>query len=382
MSALSEAKIRKLAPPERGSVKIRDGGQRGLYLVVTANGVKTFTLRWTRHGRQHQRRLGQHPELSLTGARRRAQELLGAIESGQAVTSAMTVSEAFTDYWKTRQTRLARPEIDIRLWQNHVEPGIGHMPMSEVRRRDVLDLWDAWRAKSIQGRSANRVLSHFLGWATDREIIPANPMPKGQPTPPQEREHTPTLDDMRKLWRWTLDHQHGPLFRWIILTGGRRREVSEIVVSELDLTGMIWTCPAARMKARRVQRWPIIPAMIDALPSGLDRIRARGRTTHLFPNKARTGPTTAELLVTIKASKAGMTVHDIRRGLASCWAQHLGISDDVIGLQLAHKPRTITSKYQRSDRLEQLSTAEQEPANGRRKTMPLDAMRCVTVGVG
>ena len=29
-----------------------------------------------------------------------------------------------------------------------------------------------------------------------------------------------------------------------------------------------------------------------------------------------------------------------------------------------------------------LSTAEQEPANGRRKTMPLDAMRCVTVGVG
>ncbi|MCA0940202.1 integrase arm-type DNA-binding domain-containing protein [Salipiger pacificus] len=342
---LTEAAVRNLPLPSTGSTRIKDDKQRGLAVVLSAGGSRSFVLRYSQHGKQRQKRIGQWPEMTLAQARDRAAAMLLALSTGRPIQTGQTMADAFEDYWKSRKLTLARPQNDLRQWQMHLAPQIGTIPISEFRTSDVRELWSKWTRKGLSARTPSRVLGHFIRTLEDDGVLAQGTMPRGAPSAPQRRDRTPTLDEMRRVWRWAQTDKRPSLWRWLILTGARRREVSELRWDELDLDLMVWTCPAVRMKARRQQRWAIIEPMLP-LP--------RRRSDWVWSNRAGTGPLSNELSVLIKRSGVDLAPHDLRRGLAVAWAEHLGVDDATIGLQLAHTPSSITgTTYQRSDRLEQ-----------------------------
>lgn len=65
-------------------VTYRDTKSPGLLCLVSPSGRKTFALRYRQHGTGKPRKvtLGQFPGLSVEGARRKAEQLLGRIHDG------------------------------------------------------------------------------------------------------------------------------------------------------------------------------------------------------------------------------------------------------------------------------------------------------------
>ena len=216
------------------------------------------------------------------------------------------------------------------------------------------------------------MVSHFFSWLVERDYIPVSPVPRTK-VKRAVRERTMSLSELRKLWSWAesfgadglLADMHATVKLWL-LTGLRRREVTSAEWRELPVgirqdfipAGAnteeedvpVWRIPAGRMKAKVEHVVPIGRPVADVL-----RALPQGRTSErwVFPNERRSGPTGRDWSELIKASPVeDICIRDIRRSVATQWATRLGVSDDVIGLSLGHRPTTITaSVYQRSLRL-------------------------------
>ncbi len=66
-----------------------------------------------------------------------------------------------------------------------------------------------------------------------------------------------------------IGYPYGPLFRLLILTGQREREVADMAWSEIDFNRALWTIPASRVKGARAHEVPLAPdalALLQSLP--------------------------------------------------------------------------------------------------------------------
>jgi len=129
---------------------------------------------------------------------------------------------------------------------------------------------------------ANRVfaqLRKMARWAISRGIVDRSPC-EGltAPSPETKRDRVLSDDEIRLLWRafevagWPF----GPIGQLLVLTGARRDEVAGMTWGELDLTGRVWSLPAARTKNKRDHQIPLSEAAVRLI-EGLPRIGdARG----------------------------------------------------------------------------------------------------------
>ena len=80
---LTDATIKRLPVPDRGSRKTYDADVPGFGICVTANSVRSFILRYrTRTGRERCVTMGQFPNWSTVGARQEARRLKQEIDRG------------------------------------------------------------------------------------------------------------------------------------------------------------------------------------------------------------------------------------------------------------------------------------------------------------
>ena len=63
------------------------------------------------------------------------------------------------------------------------------------------------------------------------------------------RERTLFDDELRAVWHaaGSMGYPYGAIFRMLILTGQREREVGDMRWSEVDFDKKLWTIPANRM---------------------------------------------------------------------------------------------------------------------------------------
>ncbi len=139
-------KIQALPAPESGRAEYKDTKEQGLYLRVTAAGVKTFSFVGRAKGSHRVERLtlGKYPQVKPDEARGRAREMAGRLASGISVAAAsrekkgeMTVAELWDRYYafieKTTKTPLATKEV----WDTYVASTWSKRRLSEVSALDV-----------------------------------------------------------------------------------------------------------------------------------------------------------------------------------------------------------------------------------------------------
>ena len=121
----------------------------------------------------------------------------------------------------------------------------------------------------------------------------------------------------------------------------------------------MWRIPADRMKGKREHVVPV-GAPLARLLQSMPYIQTSEQW--VFPNAKKTGPTQRGWQRLIKeAPVSDFVIHDIRRSVATQWANRLGVSDDVVGLSLGHSAKSITaSVYQRSLRLKERAEIQQQ----------------------
>ena len=378
--------IAKAEAPETGQRFIFDDHRdapRGLALRITAAGGKAFVLKYTSDGRERRKTIGPWPTWTLEAARAEAHNLLRGVGQGIDPLEEKRRRKAepsvadLADEWLERHAAGLKSEPAIRaLVLNDLVPAVGKLKVSDLRRRDVIELIE--RKAETAPRQAALLLGHarkLIDYAVDRDIIPANPLAglkpgaikvagKRDPLKAVARQRVLDGDEIRAFWS-AIDgaklHRLTALaLKLVLVTGQRPGEVAGM--HEREINGRVWTIPAARRgKTETAHSVYLTDAALQIVQDARAEIarlqRRRGAPAAGFIFEAEPGqPITNGTLGRAVARQhealgakdlapwGRWTPHDLRRtmrtGLSAC-----GIRPDIAELTIGHTKRGVVAVY-------------------------------------
>lgn len=365
--ALTAKGIEALASDPVARQEIPDGGVPGLYLVIQPSGAKSWAVRYRHEGKPRKMVLGKYPAMTLASARRKAETALDAAVRGHDPAAEALAEKAakkaeatdpdrdlvktvVADFLKRHASQNRTADETAAIFRRNVLPKWGERRLDEITRRDVLDLLDGIVDRGAPV-AANRTLAavrKLFNWAVARDVLATSPCAGVKPPSPEtSRDRVLSDDEVRWFWTATaeLGWPFGPMFRALLLTAQRRDEVAEMTRAEVS--GNLWTIPAARAKNGRVHAVPLSAAavaVLDAAP------RIAGSKGYIFTTTGETAPSgfskakhrlDALMLAAAQADDETIdaiphwTLHDLRRTAASGMAR-CGVNLPVIERVLNH----------------------------------------------
>ena len=379
-------------PDEKKRAYLWDDTLKGFGVMVTDKGTRSYLIQYRMDGRASQTErvtIGRHgsPWTAET-ARGRAAELLEQVrrhvnpyEAGKALLAEqrrvraereqedakltkLGFSVIAADYVTASKKTLRRWEEQERIIARDLTPTFGETPLPSISADDINDcVAKAGKRASSASLKAYAALRSIYAYAhaNHRRLFPASASPFGDVTRPQgggKRSDFLANNELRLMWLACDDigWPFGAMYRLLILTGLRLREVAEGRWSEIDLEGGNWTIPGERMKNGEPHWIALSPpaiAIIKAMPR-IDKcdlmFSTNGKTPVSGFSRAKTRLDAAMLKIAKNECKdAGgepddvklpaFVVHDTRRTLAR-GCQIDGVAPEIIERMLGHVTHT------------------------------------------
>ncbi len=382
--------IAKAEAPAKGQRFIWDDHRdapRGFALRITAAGGKAFVLQYTVEGKQRRKTIGDWPTWTLEAARIEARDLVQRIDRGDDPLEAKRRRKAeptmadLAGEWLDKQTGLKSIGTIRGLVNNDIVPTLGDLKVTDVRRRDVIDMVEAKAERAP--RSAAQLLIYtrkILSYAADREIIMANPVAdlkptsitvKGQRNPLKAKPRARVLDhdEIRAFWTNAetcgLHRLTALCLKLVLITGQRPGEVAGM--HEDEISGRWWTIPASRRgktdSAQEVYLSETALQIVADAKAELERLhRRRNETWSGFIFEARPGAPITNAGLARAVLRVGETLgdrgeadgrgrwrpHDLRRTmrteLSAC-----KVRPDIAEIVTGHVIPGIRGVYDRHD---------------------------------
>jgi integrase len=387
---LTDRFIRSLEPAAAGKrVDFADAVVPGLVLRVTDRGHKSFVLRcrYPAHPANPTRRaLGDcyvpkngsapaalsHGALTLAEARDKARLWLDMIARGidpkieemreraaiqrRHGTTFAAVAAEFLD---RHASKLAKRVEAERIIKGEFVKRWGPRPIAEIMPGEVAAVIRAiakGRRKQgapYQAHNALAYLRRLFNWSigTNEFGIDRSPVERIKPVDligkREARERVLTDAELRAVWQAAdaMGYPYGPVFRMLILTGQREREVADMSWSEIDLEQKLWTIPARRMKGGRAHEVPLSPAAVSLLES-LPRWTGDFVFTTTAGAKPINGFSKAKARIDRLSAVSGWKIHDLRRTMRTHLSA-LPVQDLVRELVIAHARPGLHAVYDR-----------------------------------
>lgn len=358
---LDAKSIKDLQLPRTGMLIYWDSVVTGLGVRVTANGARSFVLRYrTRSRRDRTYTIGSFPEWEGPAAREEAKQLKRKIDRGgdpladlQDQRNAPTVTDMCERYVEEHlpKKRPSSQGDDRSMIRLEIMPALGKKQVREVTFADV----DAIHRKITRGKGrrpaphrANRVvalLSKMFGLAIKWGWRADNPAKGVERNPEAKRERYLKPEELVQLTatlgNWP-DQETANIIRLLLLTGARLGEVLSMRWANLDLKGGIWTKPGATTKQKTVHVVPLNPPAREIL-AGLSQ-----DSEYVFPGRngghRNDGLKKPWQAIRRRAKLAGLRLHDLRHSYASFLAS-AGYSLPTIGALLGHTQPQTTHRY-------------------------------------
>ena len=285
--------------------------------------------------------LGQYPVMTLADAReawRKARKDAGEGRDPASKREA-TDFEGVAREWLQRDQAKNRTHDDVkRVVERELIPAWGQRPISDISRRNILDLIDGIADRDAV-TMARRVLAYvhrLLAWSVQRGIIEANPA-SNLPKPGSETKRDRVLSDaeLKAVWSGAvkMGWPFGDAIRLLILTGARREEIGGLRWSEIADTQICMSSDRTKgAKAHSIPLSKLALAIIETMP------RIKGDEDFVF---TITGSTTISGWSKIKTDLdeyigiEPWRIHDLKRTVAT-GLQRLGIGLQVIEAVLGH----------------------------------------------
>ena len=341
--------------------KYTDG--RALYLLVNAVG-KYWRMDYRFVDKRKTLALGVYPDVGLAKARLRRDKAREQLADGidpavakreekqEQADAAANTFEAVARIWLTK-TAAKRAEVTqsriTTLLEKDVFPFIGHMPISTIKPRDVLDravrkietrgsIDTAHRAKQICGQIFRYAVA--IGLA-ERDVTTdlrgaLSAIPESHFAAITEPKQAGEL--MRSIFDYTGHPCTVAALKLSPLVFVRPGELRTAEWAEIDLDAAEWRIPASKMKMKVDHLVPLSTQSVELLRS-VQPITGHGR--YVFPS-LRTGerPMSEN---TINAALRGMgyskevhTAHGFRALARTIMDEVMGERVDLIEHQLAH----------------------------------------------
>jgi integrase len=350
---LTEAGVSRLRPPETGRLSLADAVVTGLWLRVTPNGVKSWSLVYRPRSSKEVRRLtlGKWPGIGVAAARQLAKDALLEVARGKDPARERKLDRTReSDRFEVVAAEFVERELKRRAprsWElteatinGKLVPAWTGLRLQEIGKPEVLRLIDAEMDLGYH-RSANvtlQLIRRIFAWADERghEIGGRNPASGIRP-PGVERSRDRVLSDAELAAIWRTGDRFAQL---LILTTARRSEVGEMRWSEVDLETATWRIPAERCKSGRAHDVPLSPAVV-AILEGLPRKGDRVFRAFSFAQRKRA--------LDRASGVAGWRFHDLRRTATSGMAK-LGTAPHILSACLNHldgSTVSVTAIYNR-----------------------------------
>lgn len=323
---LTEGKLKTHANPAQEKLI---GDERGLYIRCYPSGRRSWLFRTRVGGSWKTRNLGEWPAVSLAEARVKASAL-----SGKVLPESMTFG-ALLDEWYTRRIEPRyRVTKNIQTYVNHGKDWAGHERLSGLTARRLTDLLTEYAEHAPV--AANRCLSNWklaLHYAVERGYLDRNPLERttAKSVGGEEKARDRTLTDEEICWLWDDQHRHGPLLRFLLLTGLRISEAQAARVEHIDGDKL----HIQENKSSR-PHWVYLTPLARALLGDF--------AGYLFDSPS---PTSVQARLK-NTAKQTWTPHDLRRTFATRLAG-LGVELHVIEKCLNHSLGGVLAVYNRHD---------------------------------
>ncbi len=253
---LTPSEVGALLPAPTGTrYEINDPGLAKFGVRVNDRGPGTYILvtRFPGHKQPARREIAKVGEVSLAEARETARQWIALIKRSvdpkheverqkqaelrkQAVTFA-SVAELWLKKHaaKLRTFKSIERMVQVELIGTTKDPRLGHRPIAEIVKGEVKELLRAI-IDSGRTRTAHLVFEYLRGiysWAEDQEDYGLESAPTDKIKPKAMfgkrvvRTHVLSDDEVKSFWAATgrMGYPHGPLFRLLLLTGARLREI-------------------------------------------------------------------------------------------------------------------------------------------------------------
>ena len=368
--------LRNLRPAPPGQrAEHMDTVVPGFGVRVTDKGRKTFMLlaRYPGSTNPTRRKLGEYPSLSLEKARKKARDWIDLIKDAKDPREeddarrraemrrrADTFDSVVDEYIKRVLPGQRRGHIVAKEMRREFSRRWKGRPITAIERRDVIDA-----IKEVLDRGApyqaHNLLGHlrtFFNWVIEAGDYGLEHSPCDRIRPlkligeRKPRQRVLTDGELRALWIATgeMGYPFGQLYRMLLLTGARKKEIGDARWCELDRRKSILTVPPERFKSEATHS---IPLSTDAMEI-VDSLPEFEEPNHLFSTSFGVRPVSsyanakARLDRLMAANFGGelkpWRVHDIRRTVRTRLAG-LQVSDVIAEMVIGHGKKGLQRVY-------------------------------------
>lgn len=403
--ALTDAEVRGKKTP--GTYP--EGTVRGLYLIVTAAGTRSWRLRCWIDGKEHVHTLGRY-YIAKTGMPL-PQDHMGLVEARAAAEAAKAGARAGNhpkDQKKAQQVaRKADRELTFRVvaaefvehnmrandWSSSTEKGhryalaaineiIGDVPVKQVSPDHIKAVLKPYQESKTKRPTAERfafgVLKRVLAFAKTSKYVSENvaigcegllsKRKKGEPR--SQSNHAAILDPaelgvfLRKLEAHPLHSPSWYGMRLLTMLPARPSELASMKWADIDGGWWVYRMPKVD-KQHRIS----LPHQAVAILRELQQRRI-GQAEYVLPSRLHPDkpmhPESMRLLLTEQMGYGVGTVtcHGWRATWRTCGKKYLKIDPDVLELAMGHETKDPLGRaYNRDDMLDERAQAAQLYAN-------------------
>lgn len=369
---LTDTKLRNLKPQDK-LYKVID--RDGLYVAVTPAGSISFRYNYSINGRQETITFGRYGlgGITLAEARERLGEAKKMVAAGKspakekARAKGAETFDAWAEKW-LRGYQMADSTRDMRrsVYERELKSKFGNQKLVEITHEDLRALTDAIveRGAPATAVHSREIVLQVFRWAIERGQKVENPADLVRPASiakfePRDRALTP--DEIALMYQY-MDRigtatSVRAAAKLLLLTMGRKSELTNATWSEINFTEALWTIPKERMKHRN-------PHLVFLSQQALDFFIAlktlAGGSDYVLPSRYDSdlpmSAATINQVLTLTyrlAEKEGVPLgkfgpHDLRR-TASTLLHEAGYNSDWIEKCLAHEQKGVRAVYNKAE---------------------------------
>ena len=390
--SLTAQEVKNLTCPEgQSQVKRSDGNN--LFLLIKINGSKLWRLRFRHAGKYQEMALGKYPSISLSEARKLAEEARASLIHGinpmderrerkrTKTTPKNKLFETIALKWWEQQKDSWSDDHAARIkrWLLVDSKHISNLHIEEIDAGHITELMLTIEAAGAPKKAPNilAVINRVFGYALAHRLTRSNPaqgLPLGDILKPLPKvKHRAAIVKPNELAQLIKDidttesgnYCTAEALKLIPRVFLRPTEIRNLKWEYVDFDDSLIRIPAEEMKRGREHLVP----MSKQVAKQLTDIKAvTGYSELVFPNQRDSSKPMSKNVLTNRLRDLGypadvMSAHGFR-STASTILHEKGWNHEVIEVQLAHLTGTATSRaYNRSIYLTERKKLMQEWAN-------------------